>query len=182
MNSSLDGLLEKMEEKWLSDDILQFVVTWLLRNTDSPVSNQAAHIPILHSTYIQLFFTGYDSKEEDFKNPRGCQNMAHTYLRDTPKLLEKRFGFFAQNWSNNHWDGLVAINPWIKLYSDDGFHEVKRENDNGYIHGILPNAQDGAVVSKYMHFDEAQSLIWLLNIASRYWHVQTTKKRRQRTG
>ena len=107
---------------WLNDEIISFASCWLLR--DQKLTSQFEFIPPIVTKCVCDFVAAINGKKVP-KDPVTHLSSSictiHSYLAHSPRLLQKKFIFFTINQEQQHWSGIVAVNPWkVILDSLDG--------------------------------------------------------------
>jgi len=164
-------------KEYLHSSHLGLTMQWMLRNSDSVVSNS---FEIVRDDFIRTVTHFYDCMMTTKGNINSYENayIIHKYLMKKHSIIQSRFIFFWENYGGNHWIISCLCNPWIfllqamKKEDKESINEDLENLDDEIIHGWLTlDPLHGFLNEHTMDNDNKKSrdiFVWLLNLAALY--------------
>ena len=114
----------------MNDELIHFVSTWIFRDSSSVHVRDMEFVnPYVSKAVCDLCQSNVGPVDA---LPVGSANVVHSYLKSSATLVWKRFVFFTVNEHNQHWWGMVAVNPWKAIlqqtFDKDTFDDEKQYN------------------------------------------------------
>ena len=118
------------DRMWMNDELIHFVSTWIFRDSSSVHVRDMEFVnPYVSKAVCDLCQSNVGPVDA---LTVGSANVVHSYLRSSSTLVWKRFVFFTVNEHNQHWWGMVAVNPWKAIlqqtFDKDTFDDEKQYN------------------------------------------------------
>ena len=113
-------LLRRNGTHWFNDEVIHFTGMWLLGDGGAVLPNDSFEFvsPFVTKHVVELHRKVISSRRGSvLYGLVPSLSIIHSYLLTKTDLLKKRFIFFTVSEDDNHWWGMVAVNPWTNILS-----------------------------------------------------------------